>query len=570
MFIKPQGPSAASSLSPSSRFGGGSVVPLAAAFLLSLPLLAIVIEAAQAPAPLWHHIAATFLGEAVLNSALLLLIGSIVGAIFGVSTAFIVAAFEFRGRRALEVALVLPLAVPTYLIGYVATWLLDVAGPVQGGIRDQFGVAFGEYWFPEIRTVWGAGLVMGLVLYPYPYLLCRAAFLQRSASLLEAGRILGSSPTDLFFRIALPLARPAIASGLALLGMEILADFGTVQHFGVLTLTTSIYDAWFGFHDRVTAAQLSVGLVAATLLLRSFERISRAGRGYATDSRDDPTPARLRLQPGAAAIAIIVCLLPCTLGFGIPAATLLYLSSIAGDPSLSSDFLPYAANSVKIAILTALVTTVVALLFTHRDRLATSRATRLSLRAAALGYAVPGSVLAIGILATLGLVDRTINGWSNALVGTGPHLLLSGSILALLYACVVRFQAVGLSALESGASRLGRGMEDAARIAGASPFRLLRDIQMPLLTRSLVTAGLLVFVDTMKELPATLIVRPFDFDTLAVRVFNLASDERLAQASSAALAIVVVGLLPVTILLRTSGQDRRRPASPLSASQPAA
>lgn len=530
--------------------------PVGIALFLGLPLLAILAEAASAPSPLWSHIASTFLGETIANSLILLAGGLLLGASFGATTAWLIAAFEFPFRRSLEIGLVLPLAVPTYLIGYVATWLFDVAGPVQSGLRASLGLVYGEYWFPEIRTVWGAGLVMGLVLYPYPYLLCRAAFLQRSAAQLEAARILGSSPLASFLRIALPLARPALASGLALVGMEILADFGTVHHFGVRTFTTTIYDAWFGFHDRIAAAQLSVGLVAAILLLRAAERLGRASRGYSMESREDVEPARIRLRGWAALGATAVCLAPCLLGFGMPAGSLIFLAIQHGDPLLGPSFLPYAWNSVQVAVLTAALATFFALLFTHQLRIRPSRGARILVRLASLGYAVPGSVLAIGVLAVLGWLDRILDAASRAALGVRLDLLLSGSLVALVYACVVRFQAVGLAALESGSARLSLSMEEAARIAGARPARVLRDIQTPLLARSLLTASLLVFVDAMKELPATLIIRPFDFDTLAVRVFNLASDERLSQASTAALAIVLVGLLPVSVLLRSSGQDR--------------
>ncbi|SDB57388.1 ABC transporter permease [Belnapia rosea] len=523
-------------------------LPLAA--LVAAPLLAVLAAAAVPSGAAWRHIAGTTLPEMLANSALLVLGVGAIAASIGTLAAWLVTACRFPGRRVLEVALLLPMAMPAYVCGYAYTWLLDVAGPVQTALRAATGLRWGGYWFPEIRSLPGAAMMLGLVLYPYVYLLCRNAFQQQSLGLIEAARTLGQSLTGCFFRLALPMARPAIAGGVALALMETLADFGTVQHFGVRTFTTGLYEAWFGLGDRGAASQLAACLMGLVALLLAFEHLSRGGRRF------HPTTARQQglrpvpLRGWWAAAALIACALPVALGFLVPAGTLLVLMLQVGDPLAPDRFLPFARNSLLLAGLAALLAVALAAFLAWAARLHPGGPQRAALRVAGLGYAIPGSVIAVGTLVPLGLFDNALDGWMRARFGLSTGLLLSGGIAALVFAYLVRFLAVALSAVEAGLARLRPSLREAARILGTGPAGAVLRVELPLARGSLLTAGLLVFVDTMKELPATLIIRPFDFDTLAVRVHNLAADERLAEASTAALLIVAAGLLPVLALTR--------------------
>lgn len=530
----------------------------AVALLVALPVLAVL---GNALAPLlglappaggqvWHHIVHTNLLPYLGNSLMLGVLVAVMAGVAGVVCAWLVTACRFPGRQWLEVGLLLPVAMPAYVCGYLYTWLLDVAGPVQTAIRNSTGLRWGEYWFPEIRSLPGAALMLAAVLYPYVYLLCRAAFLQQSACLIEASRTLGHSLPRTFFRVALPLARPALAAGLGLVLMETLADFGTVDYFAVRTFTTGIYEAWFGMGDRGAASQLAACLMGVVALLLLTEHASRGGRRYhPTTTRQPPLrPAVLRGLKGWAATAF--CAMPMMLGFVIPAGGLLWLMLEQGDILAPERFLPFARNSLLLAGITAAIGVALAALLGWGARLHPSPATRLANRVAGLGYAVPGSVIAVGTLVPFGFLDNALDSWLRVRFGISSGLLLSGTMVALVFSYLVRFLAVGQSAVESGLARLKPSLFNAARTLGCSPGAAIRRVEAPLARGALLTAAVLIFVDTMKELPATLIVRPFDLDTLAVRVHNLASDERLAEASTAALLIVAVGLVPVAVLVR--------------------
>jgi iron(III) transport system permease protein len=442
------------------------------------------------------------------------------------------------------------MAMPAYVCGYAYTWLLDVAGPVQSALRDATGLRWGQYWFPEIRSLPGAALMLGMVLYPYVYLLCRSAFQQQSVSLVEASRTLGHSLTGCFFRLALPMARPAIIGGVALALMETLADFGTVQHFGLRTFTTGLYEAWFGLGDRGAASQLAACLMGLVALLLLVEHLSRGGRRFHATTNRQPPLRPVQLRGWHAAAACIACGLPVFLGFLVPAGALFSLMLQVGDPLAPGRFLPFARNSLLLAACAGGLAVALAGLLAWAARLHPQPAQRAALRIAGLGYAIPGSVIAVGTLVPLGLFDNALDGWMRARFGLSTGLLLSGGIAALIFAYLVRFLAVALSAVEAGLARIRPSLREAARVLGARPGAAVLRVELPLARGSLLTAFLLVFVDTMKELPATLIIRPFDFDTLAVRVHGLAADERLAEASTAALLIVATGLLPVLALTR--------------------
>jgi len=523
-------------------------LPLAG--LLAAPLVAVLIAAMVPAGAVWRHIASTTLPEMLANSLLLALLVGGMTASAGALSAWLVTACRFPGRGLLEVALLLPMAMPAYVCGYAYTWLLDVAGPVQTGLRDATGLRWGEYWFPEIRSLPGAALMLAMVLYPYVYLLCRSAFQQQSVGLLEASRTLGHSLTGSFLRLAVPMARPAIIGGVALALMETLADYGTVQHFAVRTFSTGILEAWFGLGDRGAASQLAACLMGLVALLLLLEQLARGGRRFHPTTGRSPALRPVPLRGWRAAAAMLACALPVLLGFVVPAGTLLALMIEVGDPLEPARFLPYARHSLLLAALTAAIAVLLAGLLAWGARLDPRPAQRLAAKLAGLGYAVPGSVIAVGTLVPLGLFDNALDGWLRARFGVSSGLLLSGGIAALIFAYLVRFLAVALQAVESGLLRIRPSLREAARVLGARPGQAVARVELPLARGSLLTGFLLVFVDTMKELPATLIVRPFDFDTLAVRVHALAADERLAEASTAALLIVLVGLLPVLGLTR--------------------
>jgi iron(III) transport system permease protein len=537
-------------LPPRRRTPLWSRLSLLVAALICLPVAAVLLAAAVPAGGVWSHIAVTTLPEMLGNTLLLCLMVGTIAASAGAVSAWLVTACEFRGRMLLEWALLLPLAMPAYVCGYVVTWLFEVPGPVQSAIRDATGLMYGQYWFPEIRSLPGAALVLGSVLYPYVYLLCRSAFLQQSTCLIECSRTLGHSLSSSFFRVALPLARPAIAGGSALALMEVLADFGTVQHFAIKTFTTGIYDTWFAMGDRGAASQLAACLMGVVALLLLLEHTSRGGRRFHPTTTRHPPFRPVQLRGWKAAAAFAACAAPLSFGFLLPAGTLAYLALAVGDPLAPHRFLPFATNSLMLATITAVLAVVLAALLAWGARLAPSALTRGANRVAMLGYAVPGSVIAVGTLVPFGLFDNALDSWLRASFGVSTGLLLSGTMVALVFAYLVRFLAVALSAVDSGLSRLKPSLAGAARTLGASPGEAVRRVELPLARGALLSAAVLVFVDTMKELPATLIVRPFDLDTLAVRVHNLASDERLAEASTAALMIVAVGLLPVIVLMR--------------------
>lgn len=527
-----------------------------AALLVAAPIFAILVNLHQPAADLWRHLAATVLPE-MLHNTLILVLGVGLGtAIVGTGCAWLVTMTEFPGRRWLAWALFLPLAMPSYVTAFVYGDLLQYSGPVQGGLRALFGWNRGEYWFPEMLSLGGAVFLLIFAFFPYVFMLARAAFLDQSVCVLEVGRTLGLGPWARFRRIALPLARPMIAGGVALALMETLAEFGAVSYFGVPTFTTAIYRTWFGMGDPVAAAQLAAMLLVFVLAAVMMERGSRhARRFHHTSARTRPLVLR-PLPPLAAGLAQLACALPVLVGFILPGGWLLHLAIREGDPSSAERLALFTANSFVLAGVAAILLVAVALGLAYAQRLAPGRRMGWLIQFATMGYAVPGSVIAIGILLPLAFFDHAINRWTEALFGITPGLLLSGSLLALLYAYLVRFLAVAFGAVDGGLHRIRPSLDQAARVLGQSPFGVVRRIHAPLLRGSLLTAAMLIFVDVLKELPATLIVRPFDFDTLAVRVYHLASDERLSEASTGALIIVAVSLIPVIWLHAAVARSR--------------
>ncbi|MCZ0738306.1 ABC transporter permease [Phreatobacter sp. AB_2022a] len=543
---------------PAPLAGRGFLVALAIglAGLVALPILAVGTSLLRPPGTAIGHLAETVLPEILLNSLGLMAFVGLGTAVIGVGTAWLVTLCRFPGSRALEWLLLTPLAIPAYIIGYAYTDALAFAGPVQSSLRTLTGWSHGDYWFPNVQSLWGVSTMLTLVLYPYVFLLARAAFLDQSVCVLEAARTLGTGPWGAFFRVGLPMARPAIAAGVALALMEALADFGTVEYFGVTTFTTAIYRTWFGMGDRVAASQLATALLVFVLALVAIEHGARRGRRFGGGVRRHRRLVPLQLKPLAAAGAILACALPVLAGFAIPVAALIRLHADGGDPLLGARFLTYARNSFVLAGAAAVLTAGVGGLVAYAARLAPGLASTTAIRIASIGYAVPGTVIAVGILVPLGAFDNALDGWARATFGAGTGLVLSGTAVALLYAYLVRFLAVAVGPVEAGLHKIPATFDAAARTLGETPYGVAFRVHAPLLRRSLLTAALVVFVDTLKELPATLIIRPFDFDTLAVRVYNLASDERLAQASTGALVIVAIGLVPVILMTRMIAWER--------------
>jgi iron(III) transport system permease protein len=538
---------------------GWTLIGLVPALAVALPVLVVASSLLLPSGEVWAHLAQTVLADYVRNTVLLALGVGIGVTLIGVGAAWLVTMCEFPGRSVLDWALLLPLAVPTYLIGYTYTDLLQYAGPVQGALRDLMDWSRNDYWFPEIRSLGGAVVVMALVLYPYVYLLARAAFLEQCLCLLDVSRTLGRGPWGSFFEVAVPLARPAIAGGVALALMEALADFGTVQYFGVSTFTTGIYRTWFALGEPNAAAQLAAALMAFVLLVMVLERWSRRFARYVHTATSRPRPA-YRLRGGRAVLAAGACAAPVLLGFGLPVLVLLRMTLARSDPLLGGMFLELARNSFLLAALAAALTAGLALLVAYGLRLRPTPLMQAAARVAGLGYAIPGAVIAVGVLIPFARLDNALDAWMRANFGISTGLLLTGTIAVLLFAYLVRFFALALNTVEAGLAKINRNLDDAARMLGHSPGRSLLRVHVPLLWGSVLTAVILVFVDVLKELPATLILRPFNFETLAVRVYRFAADERLAEASTAALAIVLVGLLPVILLSRAIA--RARPTDP--------
>lgn len=507
----------------------------------------------------WAHLLQAGLPAYAGTSFALVLLVAVGTAVVGTGTAWLTAAYRFPGSRILSWSLVLPLAVPSYVIAYAYTDLLQFSGPVQSWIRDTWGLRAREYWFPDIRSLGGAAVVFTLVLAPYVYLPVRAAFAEMPANLGEAARLAGVQPLRAFLKVELPLAWPALAAGLTLVVMETLADFGAVSYFAVDTLTAGIYKAWLGLGDRTAAAQLALVLLGVVALLVVLERAVRGARRFSVRGSTAPRRAR-ELHGWRSGLATVACALPVVLGFVLPVAVLARLAWSDAEVHAWPRFAAMVAASLQVSAAAAAITVAVALALVYAVRVTRSPWVGGLGRLASFGYAVPGAVLAIGILIPLARFDNALAAWARAQFGVNPGLLLTGTVVALVYAYVVRFLAVGLNNVESGFARITPHMDEAARSLGCGPWSLLCRVHVPLLARSLAVAALLVFVDALKELPATLALRPFNFDTLATQAYNFAKDERLGEAALPSLVIVGVALLPVLFTTRALAA-RQKPST---------
>ena len=538
-------------------------ISLALAVLVAVPVLAVALNIfGGGTGSTWRHLLDTVLADYVINSLVLCGGVGVCVALLGTGAAWLVTHYEFRGRRIAEWALLLPLAMPAYVLAYTYTDFLQFAGPLQSALREIFGWHKADYWFPDVRSIGGAIGLFSCVLYPYVYLLARAAFIERAGSMIDAARALGLSPWQSFRQVTMPLARPAIVAGIALALMETLADYGTVAYFAVNTFTTGIYRAWYSLGDRVAAAQLAACLLTGVLFLLVIEQASRGRARYHGVSGNQRNRPR-ELLGWRALLAQIACLIPIVTGFVLPAGLLLRLALEGGDAQFGSRFLILARNSFAVALVTAILAVGLALLLAYAARRGNGKGRnwlpRVYRRVVGLGYAVPGSVIAVGVLIPVTRLDNMLTQWWQLSFGVNPGLILTGGIAALIYAYLARFLAIALQSLDAGFARITPSMDAAARSLGAGSGETLRRVHLPLLRGSMLTAGLLVFVDVMKELPATLVMRPFNFDTLATQTYSLATDERLGEASTAALAIVIVGLLPIIVLSRQIARGRGAP-----------
>jgi iron(III) transport system permease protein len=538
------------------RPGALAAIAVLLACLLALPVVVVLSSVFTPTGGTWSHLVSTVLPSYIQNS-LLLMCGVAVGVIVGgVTTAWLTVMCRFPGRRFFEWALLLPMAVPAFVMAYAYTDLLQFAGPVQTWVREVTGWGPREYWFPEVRSLSGAVLMLSLVLYPYVYLLARSAFLEQSDSMLEVARVCGYGAWGTFVRVALPLARPGIVAGTALALMETLADYGTVAYFGVQTFTTGIFHAWFSLGDRMAAAQLSAALLCFVFLVLYIERATRARARFHTTSHRKRLRNVFHLRGVPSAIAVTMCVTPLVLGFLLPSLVLLRLAMIGSDIALAPRYLQLTLNTVSLGAITAILAVGLALVVAYAGRSARASIVRAGNRIAGMGYAVPGAVIAVGVLIPVTRLDHALAGLIQAWTGVSPGLLLTGSIAALVYAYLVRFFAVSLNAVEAGLTKITPSMDSASRSLGSGAAATLVRVHAPLLWRSALAAALLVFVDVTKELPATFVMRPFNFDTLAVQAHNFAADERLGEAAAPALTIVLVGLVPLIVLSRMMLRNR--------------
>jgi iron(III) transport system permease protein len=526
------------------------------ATLALLPFAALVYKAfgfgesaAEQSASVVQHYASTVLPRYLANSAFLAIAVAFFASVIGVACAWQIERYEFPGRRFFSWALLLPMAMPAYVAAYVLTDYFQFSGPIQSGLRSIFNWQRDDYWFPEIASLNGAIFVFSITLYPYVFLLARVAFAERGTELFEAARTLGLSRARAWWRAVLPMARPAIAGAALLVVMETLADFGTVSYFGVETLTTGIYRAWQNMGNLVAAAQLALSLLAIVIAIVWLERRSRERARYgSTRARRSYRVASAR---GVAAwLRTLLCALPLLLGFVLPVLLLLRLVVDNPDVAMNTKIVRWVVNTVWVGLFAAFVAVAISLWLHAHARLAKNPLAAWVERVLSFGYAVPGAVLAIGILLPLAWFDNRLIDATKALFNWNPGLVFTGSVIALVYASSLRFYGVASTNIAAGYARLPTSLDDSARVLGAAHRETFVRVHWPILRRASLAALLLLFIDTVKELPATLTLRPFNFDTLATVTYNFVKDERLAEAALPSLTIVLVSLPAIWLLAR--------------------
>lgn len=530
------------------KIGRWGRTALILALIISLPILILALSWLQPQGHIWSHLFSTVLSDYLINS-LLLAVGTGAGSLFlGTACAWCIVRYQFPLRSFLQWALLLPMAMPGYIIAYTYTGILDFSGPVQSFIRDTFSLRYGQYYFPDIQSLPGAILMLSLVLFPYVYLLGLGAFKAQSTSLYFASRSMGLNHWQYFQKVALPLARPALFTGTALTMMEAFADFGTVQYFGIPTFTTGIFRVWFGMNSQMAAAQLASCLCLFVLSLLVWEQLSRRKQRFYQLGQKSQLLAPKRLSKGQGLLITGLVATPFLLGFLVPVWQLIIWSIQTFGQMFNQDFTLLLWNSFRLAMLAAVVVSFVALILGYGKRLSNHLTVTAATQLSGLGYALPGIVIAIGVMIPFAWLDKLLNQLLNPIFDTRLGLLFSGSLFALVFAYLVRFLTVAKHSIDAGLERIRPSLDEASRNLGFSPGQVLRKVHVPLLTGSVLSAVLLVFVDVMKELPATLILRPFNFNTLAVKTYELATDERLADAALPAISIVAIGLIPIIFL----------------------
>ena len=523
-----------------------------------LPIIGVVVAAALSSFEGVAQLAETVLWRYTWTT-LVLIAWVVAGSIFiGTIAAWLVVTCEFGGRKLLEIALVLPLAFPAYVLAYAYTDILDHPGIVQSSLRALMGWGPRDYWFPEIRSLGGAACMLTLVLYPYVYLIARSAFKVHSTGAFNSARSLGAAPARAFLAVSVPMVRPAIAAGALLVIMETIADFGTVAHFGVQTFATGIYKTWFGLGDRGASAQLALGLLSFALLVAALEYFNRDGASAYRSAVNQKSFRRFHLRGGRAHLAQAFCALPIVLGALVPTVTLLLMSLESEQTLFSWRYAHFIKNTFMLGAIAATLTVLAVVVLGSYKRFSTNRFSLAALFVGRMGYAVPGGVIAVGLLIPFASfdnwLDQLMRDWFN--ISTG--LLISGSIWLLVIAYMVRFLAAAIGAYDSGLATIPRVTDAAAQMLGGNIVTTVRRIHLPILRQHLLTAMLIVFIDTVKELPATLVLRPFNYDTLAVHAFRLAADERLAGAAIPSLLIATMGLAPTLILCLKLSRDNPR------------
>lgn len=530
-----------------------SLIAIAVAALVLAPILSVAWIALFPTENIWPHLLATTLPRYFGNTVRLALGTGILAAIMGAGTAWMVSMYEFPGRRWLEWLLVLPLAVPAYVGAYALADFLDYSGPVQIALRETFGwTSARDYWFPRIRSLPSAVVVIAATAFPYVYLLSRAAFREQSGGIYEVARALGIGGWRLFWRVGLPLARPAIVAGAAIVMMESVADYGTVAYFGVQTLNTGIFTTWLESRNAGGAAQLAMVILVIVVVLTSLERFSRGRARFHQSARQSRPVIRQRLTGARAALATLACLFPFLLGFVLPVAVIAKYALAYPQGWFGPGLLRALVHTVTLGGTAALITLTLALLMVYGVRLSRSRLPAMLLPVTMVGYAAPGAVLAVGILFPLAALDHRLADAVTALTGSDPGLILTGSGFAVALAYVVRFFAIAQNSVDSAFTRVSPSLPMAARLLGRNRAQVLARIYLPLMKGSLGSALLLVFVDCAKELPATMLLRPFNYETLATRVHERASLEDLGNAAPAALLVMAVGMIAVLLLARSN------------------
>lgn len=524
---------------------------------LSTPLAFLIFESLQGDSEVFSHLWDTVLWDYVSNTLLLIAGVLLLSCLIALPLGWLAAYCQFPGKRFFEWALMLPLAMPTYIIAYIYTDLLDYAGPVQVKLRTWFDwQSPNDYWFFDIRTLPGAAVMIALVLYPYLYLIFKTALREQSFKLVQASQLMGQSPIQSFFKVSLPMARGAVVAALALISMETMADFATVHYFAVSTLTTAVYDTWLGYYSLTAAAKISGIMLLFLFVALALERASRNSSVVHERQTSINEEALYTLTGKPAWLATGYCVLVLLLAFALPVAVLLGYAIDYFEQAWSSEFFVYAWQSLKVALWVSAVAVLMSLLVVFYQRIGASRSKYVPGKFASTGYALPGTVLAIAVLLPLTLFDDKLNEWF-AQSSYEPGLLLSGSIFAMIFAYIVRFYAIAHGAVEASYVRISPSLDMASQSMGKNLMQTLSLVHFPMLRRGILTAALLVFIECMKELPAALLLRPFNYETLATHVFQYVSDEQLELASISALFIVLVGLVPLYIVNRSMEQHNQ-------------